>query len=189
MKEPFTGSSIQSLVMTFSRSPSNFQKGESMRRLRSAAVAFAIALTALTGAFSTASAAPVDGAVKIARPQGISSPKSNAVANTICSDVFNGQLANYICEYGVTFAKWNDGSNRGHNFLIGTNYQVYNQLQYPNGTWSTWNTLGGQARSGVTSYAYSTYIVIKVVGTNGGHYCKSVYYSVGSWSNWYACTP
>jgi hypothetical protein len=156
-----------------------------MRKVRSAAVAFAIALTALTGAFSTASAAPVGEVGKVFHPQGTSSPRPNA-ADTVCSRVIGGHLANYICEFGVTYARWGDGSNRGHNFLIGTNYQVYNQVQYDDGSWSSWQTLGGQATSGVYVDASALYIYAKVIGTNGLLYCKNLRYT-GSWSNWYVC--
>jgi hypothetical protein len=113
-----------------------------------------------------------------------SKPAGDLSAQTICSDTINGHPAEYICEYGVTHSSWPNG--RGHNFLIGTNYAVYNQIQYDNGTWSPWTSLGGAARSGVYTVATSSSITAEVIGTDGNWWCKTLPYG-GSWGGWHRC--
>jgi hypothetical protein len=106
-------------------------------------------------------------------------------AQSTCSGSINGHTANWICEYGITTDTWPSG--RGHNFLIGTNYSVYNQIQYDSGAYSAWASLGGQAFSFVDSATTSTYIRIRVIGGDGALWCRRLPYG-GSWTIWYTST-
>ncbi|MFD1146463.1 hypothetical protein [Saccharothrix hoggarensis] len=160
-------------------------RGESMLRIM-VAIATAVLASALVA--PVASAAPAVTPLDHGTSSRTFGPEVGTTGvqseQTTCSGTINGRAANWICEYGVTYAVWPSG--RGHNFLIGTNYAVYNQIQYDNGTWSAWASLGGTARSGVYAVTTASSITVEVIGTDGNWWCRTLPYG-GSWGAWRRC--
>ena len=151
--------------------------GECMaiRRVCAALLTSALTVATLLMATPAASADPV-----VVTP----TVQEDVSSQSVCSGYIGGHNAAWICEYGVTYAEW--WSGRDHRFLVGTNNAVYNQLQYDNGTYSPWRSLGGQVFSGITAYSYSTFIEIEAIGGDGFLWCRALPYG-GSWGSWHRC--
>lgn len=111
----------------------------------------------------------------------------SAAAESTCGINVGGHQGYYICEYPPTLVRWPDGHYQW--FVVGTDSAVWDTWQIsPGGSaWSNWRSLGGVARSsvGVTSLSASN-ITIRVLGTNGGFWCKA-WYASSDWGSWYSC--
>lgn len=157
-----------------------------MRIARTLLLTAAVAVLAAVGPTATAapSAAPT---AEIASAPEVVVHKGTASANTIdssCAITRGGATGYRICEYDWFEWVWSDG--RVHTFVVGTNYAVYNIVQYASGGNSGWRSLGGAARVGVyPDYVYSpSNLGIWVYGTDYNPWCRGLN---GSWGTWHRC--
>jgi hypothetical protein len=91
-----------------------------------------------------------------------------------------------ICDYGFTDVYWPSG--QWQTFVIGKDYAVWNILQYPDGSWSGWRSLGGAARSGVTFYRHTSVEgELEVLGTDLNPWCRYLPRLGGPWNPWTRC--
>ncbi len=105
---------------------------------------------------------------------------------TGCDVYFYGKRGTRVCDtYGFIKTDPVDGTVR--EFIIGTDYAVWNIVRYPSGAVSDWRSLGGDARVGVDLYSYydSGTLTISTTGTNGARYCDSL--SSSFWTGFYRC--
>ena len=121
----------------------------------------------------------------IATPQPPALNTDDVTAQTNCSGTINGHPAGWICEYGVTFGSW--ASGRGHNFLVGTDHRVWNQIQHDDGSWSAWASLGGgSVVTNVAFLRYSTGLLIMAQG-QPDLMCRWITYATADWGAWHTC--
>ncbi|GHC59367.1 hypothetical protein [Streptomyces cinnamoneus] len=88
----------------------------------------------------------------------------------------------YICEYGKTTVTFPNGQQQI--FVIGTDYAVWTTYNYENGDWSSWESMSGSARSGVSVTGDRTWEpTITVTGTDGNKWSRHRLDS-GAWTSW-----
>jgi hypothetical protein len=97
----------------------------------------------------------------------------------------------FYCDYGVRAYIWPDDGHLTYFVVGGEDYRVYTSRRL-NGTWNSWRSLGGQARSGVAIHsaaADGSRLVISVIGTTPNHtrYCNPWTESNG-WGGWRPCS-
>ncbi|MEE1820148.1 hypothetical protein PUR59_34690 [Streptomyces sp. SP18ES09] len=95
---------------------------------------------------------------------------------------FGGVTIN--CDYPVTEYGFSDGALQ--QFVIGTDSAVWTRWTNPQRTnWSSWESMGGEARSGVRVKQHFTQdsILIGIVGTDGNWWSKYRQPS-GTWNAW-----
>ncbi|XUM02183.1 hypothetical protein ACQ86F_00625 [Streptomyces venezuelae ATCC 10712] len=95
---------------------------------------------------------------------------------------FRGVTIN--CDYPVTEYGFSNGALQ--QFVIGTDSAVWTRWTNPQRTnWSSWESMGGEARSGVRVKQHFTQdsILIGIVGTDGNWWSKYRQPS-GTWNAW-----
>jgi hypothetical protein len=140
-----------------------------MRRIRTAIGAAAAAAAAITGV--GVAAVPAQATVMPPAPPNV----------TYCQQ----SGATYICQYGMATAVLANGTKE--NFVVGTDFAVWTDLQNPDGSWSGWSSMGGVVYSKVNiAHAFfddENQVVISAKGSDGNQWARARTDN-GEWTPW-----
>jgi hypothetical protein len=118
----------------------------------------------------------------------VAAPAHASISPCATEDVWVGghqlPVGKYICAWGWTEIGYNGGD---HVFVVGTTYNVYHTWTRADGSWTSWENLGGSARSEVYAASMNDgsrrWLTLTVFDINNRPYCKihNGYNRPGGW--------